>query len=100
MIAQSPGMTISELKKAVVGTNVLIGYEKFISNRFSCDLYAGIGVRFIDISTVNKEFDKNLDKLRQPVDVTIVGMRDRIDAYEKADNIFNLTLGIRVCYAL
>lgn len=88
------------VKKAVIGTNVLIGYEKFISNRFCYDLYAGIGVRFIDISTVNKEFDKNLDKLRQPVDVTIVGMRDRIDAYEKADNIFNLTLGIRVCYAL
>ena len=49
---------------------------------------------------MNKEFDKNLDKLQQPMDVTIVGMRDRVDAYEKPDNIFNLTLGIRLCYAL
>jgi len=88
------------VKKAVIGSNLLIGYEKLIGNRFSYDLYGGIGVRFVDISSVNKEFDKTLDKLQQPMDVTIVGMRDRVDAYEKPDNIFNLTLGIRLCYAL
>ncbi len=88
------------VKKTVIGTNFLIGYEKLIGNRFSYDLYAGMGVRFVGISTVNKEFDKEHDKLKQPVDVTIVGMRDRVDAYEKADNIFNLTLGIRLCYSL
>jgi hypothetical protein len=88
------------VKKLVIGTNVLIGCKKTIWNNFSFDAYAGVGLRFVSISTVSKEFDKNRDKLRQPMDVTIVGMRDRVDANEKADNIGNITLGIRLCYQL
>ena len=88
------------VKKSVIGTNLLIGFKKTIWNKFSFDAYAGIGVRFVGISTVNKEFDKNRDKLQQPMDVTIVGIRDKVDANEKANNIGNITLGIRLCYEL
>ncbi len=80
--------------------NVLIGSKKTIGNKLSFDAYAGVGLRFISITTLNKEFDKNRDKLQQPVDVTIVGLRDRIDANEKAENFGNVTLGIRLCYEL
>lgn len=88
------------VKKSVAGSNLLIGWKKAIWRKFLFDGYAGFGVRFIDISVVNKEFDKNRDDLQEPIDVTIVGIRNRVDANEGVGNIGNLTLGIRLCYKL
>ena len=86
------------VKKSVFGSNFLIGWKKTIRNKFSFNPYGGIGLRFVNIVTKNKEFDRNRDNLQQPVDVTIVGLRNGEDANEKARSIFNLTLGIRLCY--
>lgn len=86
------------VKKSVVGCNFLIGWKKTIWNKFSFNPYAGIGLRFVKFVTINKEFDRKHDDLQQPVDITIVGLRNGEDANEKARSIFNLTLGIRLCY--
>jgi hypothetical protein len=86
------------VKKSVIGFNLLLGWKKNIWNKFSFNPYVGLGLRFVNISTVSKEFNRNRDYLQQPIDVTVVGLRNGEDANEKARNNFNLTLGIRLCY--
>ena len=88
------------VKKSVAGANLLIGTKKKLGNKFALDLYAGLGVRFVNIAATHKEFDKKSDQLRLPIDVTVAGTRARVDATGKTDNIGNLALGIRLTYSL
>ena len=86
------------VKKSVYGLNFVLGLKRTIWKNFSFNPYAGLGLRFVNISSIGKEFDSNRDELQQPIDLTVEGYRQWEDAHGKANDPFNLTLGIRLCY--
>ena len=88
------------VKKNVFGSNLIIGYQNFISKRFAFDFYGGFGVRFRIIHTVNKEFDKNTDVISSPIDLNIPAMRHEVDANGGNSVVPNFTLGLRLVYRL
>jgi Protein of unknown function (DUF3575) len=88
------------VKKSVYGFNFVLGLKKTIWKKFSFSPYAGVGLRFVNISSVGKEFDSNRDNLQQPIDLTVEGYRQWEDANGKARDNFNFTLGIRLRYQL
>ena len=88
------------VKKSVYGFNFVLGLKRTIWKKFSFNPYAGIGLRFVNIISISKEFDSERDKLQEPIDLTIDGYRRWEDANGKARDNFNFTLGIRLCYQL
>lgn len=88
------------VKKKVWGLNLLVGTQKPISRKVLLDFYTGLGIRFRNVSAINKEFDSERDYLHVPIDVNINGIRDKIDS--KAGNTVapTFTLGVRFCYKL
>jgi hypothetical protein len=102
------------VKKNVFGINLVYGFQRSLSERFLFELFAGVGIRFRTVNTINKEYDKNRDNISgTPVDVTISGIRNEIDANNSSGFISthaaanssdpvtpNITFGIRFSYRL
>lgn len=88
------------VKKTVWGLNVLAGNQKAISKKFLLDFYAGLGIRFRNVSATKKEFDSERDYLLTSIDININGIRDRIDSKGGNTVAPTFTLGIRFCYKL
>ena len=102
------------VRKNVFGINLLYGFQRSLSERFLFELFAGVGIRFRTVHTINKEYDKNRDNISgNPVDVTISGVRNEIDTNNSSGFIStnsnangsdpvtpNITFGIRFSYKL
>jgi len=84
--------------KKVFGMNLLVGYQHSIYKNFLIDFYAGLGVRMRMVSTVNKEFNKDIDSLYQPVDFGVLSIRDYVDAAGGNSFVPSITGGFRLCY--
>ena len=88
------------VKKNVLGCNLIIGKEMVLSKKLNIDLYAGLGIRYVYIATINEQYNKATDFIIRPIDVNIPSIRNQTDA--NAGNFIapNLTLGIRICFKL
>ena len=88
------------IKKIIWGTNLLVGKQFAVGKTFLIDIYSGSGVRFRDMSEINKEFDYKRDDLIEPKDVTIEGFKYKAESKGGGSVLPNLTLGLRLCYRL
>lgn len=86
------------VKKTVWGVNFLVGNQQSFGKNFLIDFYAGLGVRYRKISTTNKEFEDKQDKLIEPIDVTIAGIKNKAESKDGKTVLPNLTFGFRLCY--
>lgn len=62
------------------------------------EVYAGLGIRFRDITSVNKEFDNERDDIHGPVDMTIDGVRSNVEAVGGKSVSGTFTFGVRIGY--
>jgi hypothetical protein len=88
------------VNKFVWGFNFLIGDEEPVSKngKLTLDFYAGVGVRFRYINTVNEEYDSSRDYGGSTKTDALPFMIDDVDpGFSIAPN---LTLGIRLSYKL
>ena len=88
------------VKKNVLGLNIILGHQKFLSRNLILDLYAGIGLRFRNVHTIDQECDPGRDYIIQPIDLNIPAHRNKIDINGGNSVAPNLSLGLRVCYKL
>jgi len=88
------------VKKDVWGLNLVGGCQKKIGKKFMLDFYAGFGVRFRYVNTVGKEFAYGKDVLITPIDVNVIGTKNRIEAEGGFSSAPNFSCGIRICYRL
>lgn len=88
------------VKKTVFGLNFIYGYQELLTKKISVDIYTGLGIRFRNINTVNKEFNQNRDSFDGPIDINIGAIRQEIDANAGFNVRPNFTFGFRVCYKL
>ena len=88
------------VKKNVYGINVLYGRQKSLSKKIFIDIYGGVGLRLRNITTVNKEYDKNINNIRGTIDPKIYQIGERADANAGFSILPNFTLGVRLCYRL
>jgi hypothetical protein len=88
------------VKKNVYGLNIVCGQQKILSKRFLMDIYAGVGVRLRNITTVNKEYNKNIHHIRGAIDTKIYQIGESADANAGSSVVPNFTCGVRFCYRL
>jgi hypothetical protein len=50
------------------------------------------------VNTVNKEFNKDIDSLDQPIEFSVLSIRDYVDAAGGNSVVPSLTGGFRLCY--
>ena len=86
------------VKKSAWGINFLIGKQKAVGKKIMVDCYFGVGIRFRQVTTFNKEFNEGRDRLIKAVDITIAGIRDQVDSDGGNSVAPNFTMGIRFCY--
>ncbi len=86
------------VKKEVFSLNLLYGFQKKLYKGFTIDAYGGLGIRFRDVTTYYKEFDKNYDTIDLPIDFSILSIRQIVDANGGKTVVPNLVLGVRICY--
>lgn len=86
------------VKKSVWGSTILLGRQKAISKYFLLDYYTGLGIRFRNTATINREYIYGRDALIQPIDLTIAGIRNMNDGKAGKNFTGNFSLGIRICY--
>ena len=86
------------VKKDMFGLNILCGFQKKLFKGFAIDGYGGLGIRFRDVTTYHKEFDKNKDSMELPIDFSILSIREIVDANGGKTTIPTLMLGVRICY--
>ncbi len=84
--------------KNVFIPNIIIGTQMLDFKHLILDFYCGVGLRFRNVKTINKEYDKSLHNLRTSVDVTILSLRNNIDTQEGLKTVFNFTTGLRIGY--
>jgi|GEM_PF-1055952 len=90
------------VRKSVWGFNLVIGKKIPFhwSKKLFMDFYAGAGIRFVDINTTGKKYNKDIHSLLRPRHPNINYM---ISSQAADQNNFiapNLTAGIRFCYSL
>lgn len=85
-------------KKSVYCSSIILGKQAAIGQHWVLDYYTGIGIRYRDIKTVNKEYLYERDALILPIDVTIAGIRTRNDSKAGKSFTCNFSMGIRLCY--
>lgn len=86
-------------EKIVRGFNFIIGKEYPKWKRVYCDLYAGLGIRFISIDQSNMEVDHKRDVLQyRSHHPNIPDNRDRMDVKGGSSVLPNFSMGIRICY--
>jgi hypothetical protein len=83
-----------------LGVNFLLGKQIPIDERFMIDFYYGLGVRYREMTAVNKEFDDDRDDLIGPVDVTIGGFKSKAESKAGNSVIPHLSLGLRIAFRL
>ena len=86
------------VKKEMFGLNVLCGFQQKLYKGLAIDAYGGIGIRFRDVTTYHKEFDKKKDSMELPIDFSILSIREIVDANGGRTVIPILMLGVRICY--
>ena len=87
-------------EKTVKGLNVITGKKYKAWGRFSFDLYAGIGVRFVCIKHNNIEVDHEKDILRRRPDLNIPDNRVWTDVKGGKYVLPNFSTGIRLTCSL
>lgn len=88
------------VRKRVWGTNLILGRQSDLGERFRFDIYGGMGIRFSDFATVNQQFDPKYDsqiKARHP---NIYVSKGAAAAEGERRTRFNFTFGIRFAYKL
>ena len=88
--------------KSVWGFNLLWGWQDDIGKRFMFEVYEGIGARFRNITTVNKQFVYDHDEIAEAYDVNSL-FRERsarLEGKGKRSAAFNYTTGIRFVYKI
>ena len=86
------------VKKEVFALNILYGYQRKLFKGLAFDAYGGVGIRFRNVATYHKEFDKNKDSIDLPIDFSILSIREIVDANGGKTVVPNIVLGIRLCY--
>lgn len=86
------------VKKIVWGGNFIFGVQIPLNNKLMCDFYFGHGIRYRDVSNIYLSYDPASHDLIHPVDVTVSGVRNRIDVNSGKKWLFNHTSGFRFCY--
>ncbi len=87
------------VKKIVFGGNALFGYQQTVYKRFMIDVYAGLGLRYRHINTINKQYDKNADAIISGIDFNVPYYVRSIDADGGSSFVPSITAGFRICYA-
>lgn len=86
--------------KSIWGTNIIIGRQTELGKRFLFDIYAGLGTRFRNFVTVNKEYDPERDKIKGPIDMNVYSMKGNAEANAVHSCTVNLSFGLRFAYRL
>jgi hypothetical protein len=81
--------------KNIWGLNVIYGWQTELSKRFLVDVYGGLGTRFRDIVTVNKQFDPELDNRIGPRHPNVYNVRDKAEAKGGKSSTINISFGAR-----
>jgi hypothetical protein len=88
------------VRKRVWGTNLILGRQSDIGERFRFDIYGGLGIRFSDFATVAQQFDSKHDsqiKARHP---NVYVSKGAAAAEGERRTRLNFTFGIRFAYKL
>ena len=88
------------VKKNVFGVNAVFGVQLKIYKRFMFDAFAGVGIRYKHITTINEEYNKNVDAIISPIDLNIPAYIRGIDADGGSSVVPSITTGFRICYKL
>ena len=88
------------VNKKVAGLNLLYGKQISLTKKWLLDVYGGAGLRYRNIRTVNKEYDKTIHGLNGPIDLNIPFIRSKIDATTNAAFTAGISAGVRICYKL
>jgi hypothetical protein len=87
-------------EKKVWGLNLIIGKEYPKWKRIYCDLYAGLGIRFISIDQSNMEVDHKRDVLQYGSHhPNIPDNRIWMDVKGGRSVLPNFSMGVRICYS-
>ncbi|MFT3705050.1 MAG: DUF3575 domain-containing protein [Agriterribacter sp.] len=88
------------VKKNIYALHLVFGIQQKIGRRFYMDCFGGLGMRYRNISTINKEFDYDTDQRINSIDLNIPDIRYGADS--KAGNTLlpAISLGFRLCYRL
>ena len=88
------------VKKNIWGLNLIYGWQTELSKRFLVDVYGGLGTRYRDIVTVNKQFNPEEDKRKRSRHPNIYNARDEAEAKGGKSSTINISFGVRFVYRL
>ena len=88
------------VRKTIWGGNFLGGYQLAHGKRIMVEMYVGVGVRFRDIITENKEYVYKRDELVRAIDLTVAGFKYDTESRGGQSVAPNFTLGLRVAFKL
>lgn len=81
--------------KSIWGTNVIFGWQTEINKRFLVDVYGGLGTRFRDIVTVNKQFDPEQDERIRSRHPNAFNLKNNAEAKGGKSGTINISFGVR-----
>lgn len=88
------------VEKKVFGVNLVYGFQRSLGKTLMIDYYFGIGMRFRNVATVNKEYDETRDGFKGPIDVNIYSSKQMIEAKGGHSMGATVTMGLRFCFNL
>ena len=88
--------------KSVWGLNLLWGWQDDLGKRFMFEVYEGIGVRFRNFTTMNKQFVYGRDEMVESDDVNSLFRNKgaRLEGKGGRSATFNYSTGIRFVYKI
>jgi hypothetical protein len=84
------------VKKKVFGINPIMGYQITFLKKFTFDAYCGLGIRSIDVNSVNQAYNKEIDTITHSADVNIPSIIRENDTYVGNRIAPSITLGFRI----
>ena len=84
------------VKNKTYGINNTVGFQRSFLDHFIMDCYLGIGIMQRNVKNTNREYNKNLDNLSEPIDLSINS--GYFDLRESSGVSVNFILGFRVGY--
>jgi hypothetical protein len=86
--------------KNIWGTNLIFGWQTEINKRFLVDVYGGLGTRFRDIVTVNKQFNPEQDELTRSRHPNVFNLKNNAEAKGGRSGTINISFGVRLACRL
>lgn len=86
--------------KKIWGINLIYGWQTELNKRFLVEVYGGLGTRFRDIVTVNKQFDPEQDKRIRSRHPNVFNLKVEAESKGGKSSNINISFGVRLACRL